>query len=81
MGGWDPELREQCHEEFFFRAHRHGLRVGVQPAAAVWQWQDKPADDQPTHELQRLAVAKMGLAELTDLEGRPVRAPRVARAA
>jgi hypothetical protein len=83
MGGWDPELRDDCQEEFFFRAHRHGIRVGLQPAATIWQWQEpatQPADD--SHQrLLALGVAKMGLSEMTDLEGRVIRVPRLARAA
>ena len=83
MGGWDPELRDQCQEEFFFRAHRHGIRVGMQSDASIWQWQE--AGSQPTNNsdqrLLGLAVAKMGLSALTDIEGRLIRPPRVARAA
>jgi glycosyltransferase involved in cell wall biosynthesis len=82
MGGWDPELRDDAREEFFFRAHRHGIRVGIEPAASIWLWQEKakPADV-PQHDLLGLAVAKMGLNQMTDLTGRVIRAPRMARAA
>ncbi len=83
MGGWDPELRDDCHEEFFFRAHRHGIRVGMQPEASIWQWQEaasQPVDDQHSRHLA-LGVAKMGLTEMTDLEGRVIRPPRLSRAA
>lgn len=82
MGGWDPELRDDGREEFFFRAHRHGIRVGIQNAASVWQWQEKPtSSDGPRHDLSGLAVAKMGLSQMTDLTGRVIRPPRMARAA
>jgi GT2 family glycosyltransferase len=82
MGGWDPELRDDAREEFFFRAHRHGIRIGFHPEAALWLWQEKtkPAAA-PAHDQLSLAVAKMGLTQLTDLSGRVIRAPRVARAA
>lgn len=82
MGGWDPELRDDSREEFFFRAHRHGIRVGIEPSASVWLWRDtvKPAGS-VAHDLMPLAVAKMGLSQMTDLEGRVIRPPRMARAA
>lgn len=82
MGGWDPELRDDAREEFFFRAHRHGIRVGIQPESSIWLWQEKAkATATQTHDQLGLAVAKMGLAQMTDLSGRVIRAPRIARAA
>jgi GT2 family glycosyltransferase len=82
MGGWDPELRDDGREEFFFRAHRHGIRVGLQPGSSIWLWQEKAKPSAtPAHDQLSLAVAKMGLAQMTDLSGRVIRAPRVARAA
>jgi GT2 family glycosyltransferase len=82
MGGWDPELRDDAREEFFFRAHRHGIRVGIQPTATIWLWQEKAKPNTvPQHDLLALAVAKMGLSQMTDLAGHIVRPPRVARAA
>ncbi len=82
MGGWDPELRDDAREEFFFRAHRHGIRVGIQPASSIWLWQEKAQPTEaPQHDHLGLAVAKMGLSQMTDLAGRVIRAPRVARAA
>ena len=82
MGGWDPELRDDAREEFFFRAHRHGIRVGFQSAASIWLWQEKTkATEEPQHDLLGLAVAKMGLSQMSDLTGRVIRPPRMARAA
>jgi GT2 family glycosyltransferase len=82
MGGWDPELRDDAREEFFFRAHRHGIRVGIEPSASIWNWRDKSQDSEsPQHDLLGLAVAKMGLSQMTDFSGRVIRAPRMARAA
>lgn len=83
MGGWDPELRDDCHEEFFFRAHRHGIRVGIHPEASIWEWSEvtkQPTDVSHRRDLA-LSVAKMGLAEMTDLEGHTIRPPRLSRAA
>jgi GT2 family glycosyltransferase len=82
MGGWDPELRDDAREEFFFRAHRHGIRVGIQSASSIWLWQEKTkATGEPQHDQLGIAVAKMGLSQMTDLTGRVIRAPRMARAA
>jgi glycosyltransferase involved in cell wall biosynthesis len=82
MGGWDPELHNDAREEFFFRAHRHGIRVGIHPESSLWLWQEKAKPTAaPVHDHLSLAVAKMGLAQMTDLSGRVIRAPRVARAA
>jgi len=83
LGGWDPELRDHYREEFFFRAHQKGLRVGVVPEVAFCQWIESPSDanGEKPRELRPLAVAKMGLAQMTTLEGRTFRAPRLARAA
>ena len=82
MGGWDPELRDDAREEFFFRAHRHGIRVGIHPESSSWLWQDNARQTTaPQHDQLGLAVAKMGLAQMTDAAGRVIRAPRIARAA
>jgi hypothetical protein len=82
MGGWDPELRDDAREEFFFRAHRHGIRVGIQPESSIWLWQEKvKTTATPVHDHLSLAVAKMGLVQMTDFSGRVIRAPKVARAA
>lgn len=82
VGGWDPELRDNSREEFFFRAHRHGIRVGIQPRTLIWLWQEKAKSAAtPQHDQLSLAVAKMGLAQMTDLTGRVIRASRIARAA
>jgi len=83
MGGWDPELKNDEREEFFVRAHRQGLRVGIVPEVTARYWNEKPAAQsaEPGPSLKSLAVAKMGLARMTGLDGRVVKAPRRARAA
>lgn len=83
MGGWDPELHDDERAEFFVRAQRHGLRVGIVPEVSIWQWTEKPEAKQlaaPQSQLP-LAVAKMGLARMTDFDGEVVKAPRRAMAA
>ena len=80
LGGWDQELESDEQEEFFVRAHRQGLRVGIAPELTAWLWSEQlPAE--PSRDLKSLAVAKMGLARMTGFEGQVTRAPRRAMAA
>jgi len=83
LGGWDPELRDDEREEFFVRAQRHGLRVGIAPEATIWHWHAAPETRTPISRQSEmpLAVAKMGLARMTDFAGDVVKAPRRALAA
>ncbi len=83
MGGWDPELKNDEREEFFVRAHRQGLRVGIVPevTARIWNEKQTPSAADQSPNLQSLAVAKMGLSHMTDLNGQITKAPRRARAA
>ena len=59
LGGWDPELKMDEREEFFVRAHRQGLRVGLAPDVNAWVWTEPM--EEPLHDLKSLAVAKMGV--------------------
>jgi len=43
LGGWDPELRMNDHEEFFVRARRQGLRIGYRSDVMVLHWNSRPA--------------------------------------
>lgn len=81
LGGWDPELENNEREEFFVRAQRQGLRVGLAPEVVASLWNE--ADESETSSVDRtsLAVAKMGLTRMTNFEGRVVKAPRRAAAA
>ena len=81
LGGWDPELENDEREEFFVRAHRQGLRVGLDPGVVASVWEESATADEPTVDRKSLAVAKMGLVRMTDFEGRVVKAPRRAMAA
>jgi len=83
IGGWDPELRDDEREEFFVRAHRHGLRVGLAPESAVWHWHEASQSRTPArqHSELGLAVAKMGLARMTGFDGQVAKAPRRVMAA
>lgn len=78
MGGWDPELRDDERSEFFVRAQRHGLRVGVVPEVTAWRWQEPNQSRTPAREHSELglAVAKMGLGRMTDFDGHVIKAPR-----
>ena len=84
LGGWDPELMQGEREEFFVRAHHHGLRVGIRPDITLWQWNELPQQDvQECRQLhpKALAVAKMGLAQMMDFDGQVIKAARHAQAA
>lgn len=80
LGGWDPELENNEREEFFVRAQRQGLRVGLAPEVVATLWQE-PTDSESTPVDRRsLAVAKMGLTRMVDAEGHTIKAPRRAAA-
>lgn len=81
LGGWDPELENDEREEFFVRAQRQGLRVGLAPEVVATLWNEPAEVEAPTVDRKSLAVAKMGLVKMTDAEGRVVKAPRRAMAA
>lgn len=81
LGGWDPDLENDEREEFFVRAHRQGLRVGLAPEVVASLW-NEPAELQETSvDRNRLAVAKMALERMIDIDGRTITAPRRAKAA
>jgi hypothetical protein len=67
--------------EFFFRACRYGLKVGVCPESIAWRWQEKSAGSRQKRDFTSLAVAKMGVSRLIDAEGRTYEAAAHARAA
>ena len=83
IGGWDGELLDDERDEFFVRAQHQGLRVGLVPEATAWQWQEPLDAEQLAQRPDRkcLAVAKLGLERMVDLEGQLFKAPRRARAA
>ncbi len=83
MGGWDPELPQGEREEFFVRAHHHGLRVGICPEVTIWRWTERPQGHEQLRprDLRDLAVAKMGLAQMTCFDGQVIEATRRAHAA
>jgi len=81
LGGWDPELENDERVEFFVRAQRQGLRVGLASEVVASLW-NEPATTEETHaDRKSLAVAKMSLLQMTDFEGRTIKAPRRAMAA
>lgn len=81
LGGWDQELGNFEREEFFVRAHRKGLRVGLCPEVTAYRWSDKASVIDASPDLTSLAVAKMGVEQMADVAGRITKAPRRARAA
>ena len=82
IGGWDPQLTTDERFEFFVRAQRFGLRVGMCADAIARRWADGgPASAPQGQNLLSLAAARMGVARLIDLEGRMHESPPQARAA
>ena len=71
IGGWDPQLLVDERVEFFVRAQRFGLRVGLVTEAIVEHWPSRRVAAAPHggRDFTALALAKMGVARLTDLEG------------
>lgn len=80
MGGWDPQLQVDERLEFFVRARRAGIKVGVCPASIAWRWTDVPVAT-PARDFSSLAVAKMGVSRLVDAEGRTFSATAHSQAA
>jgi hypothetical protein len=80
MGGWDPQLLVDERVEFFVRAQRFGLRACVIPECIAQRWPDRRDASQPatSRDFTALALAKMGVARLTDAEGRVREATRAA---
>jgi hypothetical protein len=71
MGGWDPQLAVDERVEFFVRAERFGLRVGVCPEAVVERWTGGDAAPKSARrDFKTLALAKMGVSRLIDHDGR-----------
>jgi len=70
IGGWDPQLQADERVEFFFRACRFGLKVGVCLDSVAWRWADKSASRRPARDFTSLAVAKMGVSRMIDAQGR-----------
>jgi hypothetical protein len=81
IGGWDAQLQVDERIEFFFRACRYGLKVGVCTESVAWRWAEKSAAGAVKRDFSSLAVAKMGLSRMTDADGRVHEAAAHARAA
>ncbi|HMO86306.1 MAG TPA: glycosyltransferase [Lacipirellulaceae bacterium] len=71
MGGWDPQLLVDEQLEFFVRAQRFGLRVGVCPEVIASRWPDQRDASQAatSRDFTGLALAKIGVARLVDADG------------
>jgi hypothetical protein len=70
IGGWDPQLQVDERIEFFYRACRFGLKVGVSPESTAFHWTDKSDSRRPLRDFTSLAVAKMGVSRMVDSTGR-----------
>jgi hypothetical protein len=81
IGGWDAQLQVDERIEFFFRACRYGLKVGVCPESIAWRWAEKSATRKPARDFTSLAITKMGVSRMIDAEGRTHEAAAHSRAA
>jgi hypothetical protein len=70
IGGWDPQLPTDERIEFFYRACRFGLKVGVCPESVAWRWTERSAGKRVGDNACGLSVAKMGVSRLIDADGR-----------
>jgi hypothetical protein len=69
IGGWDAQLESDERIEFFYRACRYGLKVGVSTEATALRWIERGVP-RPLRDFSGLAVAKMGVSRLVDADGR-----------
>jgi hypothetical protein len=88
MGGWESDLPLAQREEFFVRAHRYGMRVGVSAGVAIWQWASASrsthaaeVNERQRREEMSIAAAKMGVWQVTDTQGNTYEAMHRAQAA
>ena len=80
IGGWDQTLDEGGRLEFFYRAWRHDLQVGLCSEVQI-ERQITAADDHSvpsTHSMGR-TVARMGFARMIDFDGREWTAEKEAK--
>ncbi len=83
MGGWDPQLLVDERIEFFVRAQRFGLRVGVCPEVVAQALEHERSRAAPgaSRDFKHLALAKIGVSRLIDADGRVLEAAMHSRAA
>jgi hypothetical protein len=82
MGGWDPQLLVDERIEFFVRAQRFGLRVGVCRDVVAQRWSSTDAAPHGAgRDFKHLALAKIGVSRLIDADGLVLEAAVHSRAA
>ncbi len=81
IGGWDPQLQVDERIEFFYRACRYGLKVGVCPDSVAHRWAERGDSRRSLRDFTGLAVAKMGVSRMVDASGRIHEAAAHSRAA
>jgi GT2 family glycosyltransferase len=71
LGGWDPELHLNEHEEFFVRAWRQGLRVGHRSDVVVLHWASRPTGYLKfrNRSYHQIAAAKIGVESVIGFQG------------
>jgi GT2 family glycosyltransferase len=72
IGGWDPRLKTNDHQEFFVRVQQHGLRVAYCPSVSILHWHTMPKEYASYRERNHRAIAarKMGITKWTEMDGR-----------
>jgi GT2 family glycosyltransferase len=71
LGGWDPELHINEHEEFFVRMQRNGLRVGYRSEVLILHWVSRPAGYEKfrNRSYHRVAAEKIGVESIVGYQG------------
>jgi hypothetical protein len=79
MGGWEARAEAGQRDEFYWRAKRYGVRVGLCDAVRVHDWSVPFAETGCV--ASTTTAARMGVVRYVDLEGKAFDAPRQASAA
>jgi glycosyltransferase involved in cell wall biosynthesis len=72
LGGWDPELHINEHEEFFVRAQRQGLRVGYRSDVMILHWTSRPEGYSKfrNRSYHQIAAKKIGVEAVIGYHGK-----------
>ncbi|QDT00423.1 hypothetical protein [Adhaeretor mobilis] len=70
LGGWTSASPFDEREEFFLRAKRFGVRVGIRAASIASRWSTAVEMSNDQRESRICALAALGVSELIDASGR-----------
>lgn len=78
LGGWDPRLKTNDHQEFFVKLQRHGFRVGYCPTVSLLHWHTMPKRYAAFRfrDHRHVAARIMGVTHWIDLNGREYHFPK-----